>query len=261
MRKDLNIALVQSQLAWENAQGNFDIFDAHLRAINDADLIVLPEMFSTGFSMDPARLSESMQGATMQWLTQKAKEKNCVITGSFIAEEKGKYYNRLVWMRADGTYECYNKRHLFRMAGENNQYTEGDQKLIVALKGWKICPLVCYDLRFPVWSRNVALQYDILLYIANWPAVRRHPWKSLLVARAIENQVYVLGLNRVGNDGQQLNYSGDSAVIDPRGNYLAQAKEGAEEIIQLCLKDTYLQECRAAFPVHLDADDFTLNAQ
>ncbi len=259
MRKELNIALVQSNLAWENAEGNFAIFNQHLEKIKEADLIVLPEMFSTGFSMNPAPLAESMQGKTMNWLTQKAKEKNCVITGSFIAEEKGKYFNRLVWMRADGSFELYDKRHLFRMAGENSLYTEGQKKLIVELKGWKICPLICYDLRFPVWSRNVNREYDILLYIANWPAVRSHPWKTLLPARAIENQCYVLGLNRVGKDGNNLDYSGDSSVIDPLGKYVAEAVPGKEEIVFVKLNDAFLEQCRANFPVNLDGDKFSLN--
>ncbi|MFM7022895.1 MAG: amidohydrolase [Flavobacteriales bacterium] len=259
MKKELNIALVQSNLAWENPEGNFAIFNAHLEKINNADLIVLPEMFSTGFSMEPQRLAESMQDKTMQWLTQKAKEKNCVITGSFIAEEKGKYYNRLIWMRADGSFESYDKRHLFRMAGENNQYSEGKKRLIVELKGWKICPLICYDLRFPVWSRNVKQEYDILLYIANWPAVRSHPWKSLLLARAIENQCYVLGLNRVGTDGKNLDYSGDSSIIDPLGKYVAEAVPGKEEIVTVTLNDELLEQCRKVFPVYMDGDTFQLD--
>lgn len=259
MRKELNIALVQSNLAWEKAEENFAIFNQHLEKIKDADLIVLPEMFSTGFSMNPAPLAESMQGKTMQWLIQKAKEKNCVITGSFIAEEDGKYFNRLVWMRADGTFKLYDKRHLFRMAGENNLYTEGQKKLIVDLKGWKICPLICYDLRFPVWSRNAHQEYDILLYIANWPAVRSYPWKTLLLARAIENQCYVLGLNRVGTDGNNLDYSGDSAVIDPTGKYVAEAVPGKEEIVEVKLNDAFLEQCRSNFPVTLDGDKFKLS--
>ena len=258
MRKELNIALIQTNLAWENPEGNFTIFNQHLEKIKGADLIVLPEMFSTGFSMEPAPLAEKMDGKTMQWLTQKAKEKNCVITGSFIAEEKGKYFNRLVWMRANGTFELYDKRHLFRMAGENNKYSEGQKKLIVELKGWKICPLICYDLRFPVWSRNVQQEDDILLYIANWPAVRSYPWKTLLLARAIENQCYVLGLNRVGKDGLNLDYSGDSAVIDPLGKYVAEAVPEKEEIISITLKDELLEQCRKVFPVYMDGDKFSL---
>ena len=194
--EDLKIALVQTSLVWENHSANLELMDKHLAKIIAADVIVLPEMFTTGFSMDPARLAEKMDGKTMQWFAQKAKEKNAVITGSFIAEESGKYFNRLIWMRADGSFETYDKRHLFSMAGENIQYTEGNIKRILEVKGWKVCPLICYDLRFPVWSRNVQNEYDVLLYTANWPQKRIAAWDVLLQARAIENMSYPIALGR-----------------------------------------------------------------
>lgn len=255
---DLKIALVQSSLVWENHSANLELMNKHLNSISGVDLIVLPEMFTTGFSMEPARLAEKMDGKTMQWLTQKAKEKSAVITGSFIVEENNQYFNRLIWMRADGTYEKYDKRHLFRMAGENNLYTEGKTKLIVDLNGWKICPLICYDLRFPVWSRNINNECDVLLYTANWPEVRNHAWKSLLPARAIENQCYVLGLNRVGMDGKALHYSGDSVVLDFLGKPIAQANAGKEEVVFAILRSDELVKFRSSFPANLDADEFTL---
>lgn len=256
---DLKIALVQTSLVWENHSANLALMDQHLAKISTVDVIILPEMFTTGFSMEPARLAEKMDGKTMQWLSQKAKEKNAVITGSFITEEEGKYFNRLIWMRADGTYEQYDKRHLFRMAGENNQYTEGTKKLVVEVKGWKVCALICYDLRFPVWSRNNHNEYDVLLYTANWPETRNHAWKSLLPARAIENQCYVLGVNRIGMDGKALHYSGDSIVLDFLGKPLATANAGKEEIIEAILKFEDLQNFRKAFPASLDQDKFEIN--
>ncbi len=256
--EDLKIALVQTSLVWENHSANLELMNKHLAKIIAADVIVLPEMFTTGFSMEPARLAEKMDGKTMQWFAQKAKEKNAVITGSFIAEESGKYFNRLIWMRADGSFETYDKRHLFSMAGENIQYTEGRKKLIIKVKGWKICPLICYDLRFPVFSRNVQNEYDVLLYTANWPEVRNHAWKSLLPARAIENQCYVAAINRVGMDGKTLHYSGDSMVLDFFGKPLATANVGKEEIVEAVLKFEDLENFRKAFPAGLDQDKFEI---
>jgi len=256
--EDLKIALVQTSLVWENHVASLELINKHLDKISGVDLIVLPEMFTTGFSMEPARLAEKMDGKTIQWLQQKAREKNAVITGSFIVEENNQYFNRLIWMRADGSFEHYDKRHLFRMAGENNIYTEGKKKLIVNLKGWKVCPLICYDLRFPVWSRNVQHEYDVLLYTANWPEVRNHAWKSLLPARAIENQCFVLGLNRVGMDGKALHYSGDSMILDFFGKPLSQASAGKEEVLLATLKKEDLDKFRSNFPANLDADRFEI---
>jgi omega-amidase len=256
--EDLKIALVQTSLVWENHSANLELMDKHLAKIIAADVIVLPEMFTTGFSMDPARLAEKMDGKTMQWFAKKAKEKNAVITGSFIAEESGKYFNRLIWMRADGSFETYDKRHLFSMAGENIQYTEGNIKRILEVKGWKVCPLICYDLRFPVWSRNVQNEYDVLLYTANWPEARNHAWKSLLPARAIENQCFVAAVNRIGMDGKALHYSGDSIVLDFLGKPLAAANVGKEEIVEAALKFEDLEKFRKGFPAGLDQDKFEI---
>ena len=256
--EDLKIALVQTSLVWENHSANLELMDKHLAKIIAADVIVLPEMFTTGFSMDPARLAEKMDGKTMQWFAQKAKEKNAVITGSFIAEESGKYFNRLIWMRADGSFETYDKRHLFSMAGENIQYTEGNIKRILEVKGWKVCPLICYDLRFPVWSRNVQNEYDVLLYTANWPEARNHAWKSLLPARTIENQCFVAAVNRIGMDGKALHYSGDSIVLDFLGKPLAAANVGKEEIVEAALKFEDLEKFRKGFPAGLDQDKFEI---
>lgn len=256
---DLKITIIQTPLHWENKEKNLAMFSQKLASITEAtDVIVLPEMFSTGFSMKPEKFAEPMIGATMAWITTKAKEKNCVITGSFIAEENGSYFNRMVWMRPDGTFSIYDKRHLFRMGDEHNHYSFGKNKLVVELKGWKICPLVCYDLRFPVWSRNVKSEYDVLIYAANWPERRNHHWKTLLLARAIENQSYVIGVNRIGDDGNAISHSGDSAVIDPRGLIISKTKANEESIETVTLNYSELVEYRKAFPAALDADDFKI---
>ncbi len=256
---DLKITIIQTQLHWENKEKNLEMFSKKLASITEAtDVIVLPEMFSTGFSMSPEKFAEPMSGSTMAWIKTKAKEKNCVITGSFIAEENGNYLNRLVWMNADGTFKIYDKRHLFRMGDEHNHYSFGKNKLVVELKGWKICPLVCYDLRFPVWSRNINSEYDVLIYTANWPERRNHHWKTLLLARAIENQSYVVGLNRIGDDGNAISHSGDSVVIDPRGMIISKTKANEESIETVTLNYSELVEYRKVFPAALDADSFKI---
>ena len=268
---DLKITIIQSDLHWEEKEKNLEMFSRKIDAITEAtDLIILPEMFTTGFSMSPERFFESMNGKTVSWMKQKAKEKNCVITGSFICEENGSCFNRLVWMNADGTYSTYDKRHLFRMGDEHNHYGHGQKKLIVELKGWKICPLVCYDLRFPVWSRNrqtesgqgkgVSTEYDVLIYVANWPERRAHPWKTLLLARAIENQSYVIGVNRVGNDGHAIYHSGDSAVINAKGEIISKIKAKEESTETVTLNYNELAEFRKIFPVALDADCFEVRS-
>lgn len=266
--EDLKVTLVQTALHWENIDANLEMFSKKLAEVSNSDLIVLPEMFNTGFSMDVKKLAEKSEGKTMVWMREKAKEKNCLITGSLIIEENGKYFNRLIWMRPNGSYKKYDKRHLFRMAGEDKNFSQGNEKLIVELKGWKICPLVCYDLRFPVWSRNkgklaignkqLTSEYDILIYIANWPERRNHAWKILLQARAIENQCYVIGVNRVGRDGNNINYTGDSAVINPLGEVISNIEPGEEFVQTISLSRKELDEFRKAFPVGLDADEFEI---
>lgn len=271
---DLKISLIQADLHWENIDENLKMFSQKISAISEStDLIVLPEMFSTGFSMSPSTFAEKMNGKTVKWMEERAAEKKCVITGSFICEEKGKYFNRLLWMKPDRTYTTYDKRHLFRMAKEDNYYCAGENKIIVELKGWKICPLVCYDLRFPVWSRNYKekeksqkskeknnpqYEYDILIYVANWPERRAHPWKTLLMARAIENQCYVVGLNRVGEDGNKIEHSGDSAMINAKGEVISTIKPNQEYTETVTLNFSELDNFRKAFPAILDADDFEI---
>lgn len=213
----LRVTLLQSHLFWEDKVANLAHFDQKLQLIKQAiDLVILPEMFSTGFSMQAKKLAEPMTGPTVTWLKEKAKQLDAVITGSFICFEEGHYYNRLVWMEPDGHYSTYDKRHLFTLAKEQNHYTAGKKRVIVTLKGWKIMPLICYDLRFPVWSRN-DLGYDLLLYVANFPERRTQAWTSLLTARAIENQCYTIGVNRIGEDGNGISHSGASTVIDYNG--------------------------------------------
>ena len=262
----IGIATVQSSLYWENRERNLEHFTFLLRKIDEpVDVIVLPEMFTTGFSMNPAPLAEKTDGPTLAWMRQQAVLYNAVITGSIIAEENGQFMNRLFWVRPDGTYETYDKRHLFRMAGEDQHYASGQQPLIVDLKGWKIRPLICYDLRFPVWSRNrwnadgSVADYDVLIYVANWPERRSNVWKTLLQARAMENQAYVIGVNRIGNDAHQVYHTGDSVILDFKGEPITSALIATEEILtsRLSMKD--LVDFRAHFPVGRDADTFTVS--
>ncbi|QCR23745.1 amidohydrolase [Pontibacter sp. SGAir0037] len=256
--QDLTVTIVQTTLHWHDAASNRQMFtDKLATAAPKTDLIVLPEMFPTGFSMEAASLAEEPEGETLAWMQKMAKQHQAVITGSLIVKEGEHYYNRLLWVRPDGSYARYDKRHLFRMAKEHHTYTAGKEKLLVALNGWKICPLVCYDLRFPVWSRNRNNSYDLLLYVANWPKPRNVAWRSLLQARAIENLAYVVGVNRVGTDGNGHPYSGDSAVIHPKGYKLLETTE-QEGIHTVTLSWQELKSFREAFPVHLDADDFTM---
>jgi predicted amidohydrolase len=225
-------------------------------------VIVLPEMFSTGFSMESEKLAQTMDGSAVQWMKQKAKEKNVIITGSLIIEEGGEYFNRLIWMLPNGAFGTYNKRHLFGFASEDNHYTPGDKRLIAQVKGWKINLTVCYDLRFPVWSRNSILEngepaYDVLVNVANWPERRQTPWRALLQARAIENQSYVIGLNRVGNDGNNIYHSGDSSIIDPVGE-IVYHKAHDEDVFTYTLSRSHLDDLRARFPFMKDADRFVI---
>lgn len=260
---DLTVSLIQANLHWEDIPANLAMFDQKIDSIKErTEVIVLPEMFSTGFSMQSSRLAETMDGSAVQWMKKKAKEKNVIITGSLIIEDNGEYYNRLIWMLPNGTYGTYNKRHLFAFADEHNHYKAGDKRLIAQVKGWKICLTVCYDLRFPVWSRNTlqdngAPAYDVLINVANWPERRSTPWRALLQARAIENQSYVIGLNRVGNDGNNIYHSGDSSLIDPVGEIIYQ-KAHDEDVFTYTLSRAHLDELRAKFPFMKDADQFMI---
>ncbi len=261
--QDLKIAFIQPDLAWENPQANRKSFDKKLESIQGKpDLIVLPETFNTGFPVDPQKFAEKENGSTMQWMKEKAAHTDAVVCGSILLEIGGRYHNSLIWMRPDGTHELYHKRHVFRMGGEHERVTPGKELLLTQLKGWNIRPLVCYDLRFPVWSKNTyknqQFEYDFVFYIANWPAVRSYPWSQLLLARALENQAYVLGVNRVGTDGPGIDYSGDSALIDPKGQYIAKAGSGTESVIEATLSGDELHRFREKFNVGLDWDRFEI---
>jgi len=256
--KDIKATFIQTELFWKDPDKNLKMFSQKLARIKKpTDLIILPEMFNTGFSMDVEKLSENMEGRSMQWMAASAVDKNRVVVASLIIKERGAFYNRLVWMRPDGTYACYDKRHLFRMEGENEHFKAGQKRLITELKGWKFCPLICYDLRFPGWSRNRG-DCDCLIYIADWPEVRSYAWKALLTARAIENQAYVIGVNRIGKDGHGISFSGDSVIIDPRGRKQSRTKAHQESIETIDLSYNNLLGFRKKFQVHLDADDFNI---
>ena len=256
---DLTVSFIQTALHWHDAAANRAAFDQFLaRQTVPADIIVLPEMFTTGFSMEAAGQAETMQGETVAWMRQRASDHNAVVTGSVIIEEDGHYYNRLLWVRPDGSLSGYDKRHLFTLAGEQHTYTPGQARLVEEWRGWRICPLVCYDLRFPVWSRNQpAAPYDLLLYVANWPAVRRTAWMTLLRARAIENVACALGVNRIGEDENGHAYAGDSALIDAKGNYLAEAHD-QDGIFTHTLSRAELDDFRSKFTALSDGDGFEL---
>ncbi|AKH19215.1 amidohydrolase [Sedimenticola thiotaurini] len=254
--QDLTLTLIQDTIRWQQPEANREHFEALILKAPASDLILLPEMFSTGFSMESFRLAETMAGESIHWMTRLAQESGAVISGSLIVEDDGHYYNRLIWMRPDGSFAFYDKRHLFRMAEEHRHYKAGNERLLVNLNGWRICPLVCYDLRFPVWSRNNS-NFDLLLYVANWPEKRRLHWQKLLPARAIENLCYVAGLNRIGKDGNDVTYSGDSMVISPRGEELLNAGSEAG-LFTVQLSHEKLISYRETFPAHLDADYFNL---
>lgn len=259
----LNITILQSDLHWENADKNLVMFSEKIAVIKEpTDIIVLPEMFNTGFSMESEKLAETMEGKSVSWLKETAKNTNALIVASLIIQENQHYYNRLIWVKPDGDVFTYDKRHLFRMANEHEHFSAGQQRLIVNYKGWRICPLICYDLRFPVWSRNIDQHgntaYDCLIYIANWPAARKAPWSKLLEARAIENQCYVVGVNRIGQDGKQINYSGNSVFIDPKGELICSFSEGEDVIQTQSISLSELNDFRKKFPVGMDADRFSI---
>ena len=256
----ISITTIQTNLYWEDIDKNLSHFDEKLNLVIElTDIIVLPEMFTTGFTMNTGLFAEEHGGKGLQWMQQKAKEKNCVLVGSISVKDKQYFHNRLYWVMPNGSYQYYDKRHLFQMGKEDLHYTAGTQKLIIEYKGWKICPLICYDLRFPVWSRSRKDNtYDVLIYVANWPEVRSYPWKQLLIARAIENQAYVVGVNRIGEDGNTMVHSGDSCVINPRGELISKTKAHEDISETVNLSYTYLEEFRKVFPVMLDGDEFQL---
>jgi omega-amidase len=253
--QDLKITLIQTELVWEDIASNLAEFDKKINRVEEnTHLIVLPEMFSTGFTMNAATLAQDMKGSAVKWIIEKSAEKNVDIMGSIIADDSGKFFNRLVWAKPNGKIFIYDKKHLFRMAGEEKVYSSGTKNITVELNGWRIRPFICYDLRFPVWTRNIASQYDAAVFIANWPERRSAHWKALLQARAIENQCYIIGVNRVGTDGNGLTYSGDSSIIDPWGNINFQkSKQACIHTGELSYE--ILQQSRETFPVWMDADN------
>ncbi|GAA4301053.1 amidohydrolase [Compostibacter hankyongensis] len=261
---DLTLTLIQTDLYWEDKAANLGMLREKIADLKErTQVIVLPEMFSTGFSMQPEKLAESMAGPSLQWMKGLAREKKVILTGSLIVEDQGGYYNRMLWVMPDGRVGYYDKRHLFAYAGEDRQYTAGNRRLIVRVNGWKLLLQVCYDLRFPVWSRQTAGRenddpsYDILLYPANWPASRAAAWDTLLRARAIENQCYVIGVNRVGTDGNGIRYQGGSSVVGPLGELLY-GKTDDEDCFTITLSFEELAGARARYPFLKDADRFDI---
>ncbi len=257
MSNNIKIAYFQQDIVWENSGQNLEKIDNVLHLIEGGtNLLILPEMFHAGFTMHPERVSEGMNGKIVKWIKSNAIKHNIVIIGSVIIYEDGSHRNRLIIAKPSGEIEFYDKRHLFSIGGENKKYTQGKERLITEVAGCRIFPLICYDLRFPVWSRYRD-DYDMLIYIANWPKTRREVWKTLLKARAIENQCYVIGVNRVGNDKQN-SYIGDSMVIDAKGDIISSAKDNSEELITIDIDLHRLSAFRKKFPAWKDADSFTI---
>jgi predicted amidohydrolase len=261
--QDLSVTIIQSNLVWEDTEANLTNFDGKLSQIDNlADLIVLPEMFSTGFSINPKKISEKPDGRTFCWMQEWAAKLSCVVTGSVLIDDNGKYFNRLFWVCPDGSFDYYDKRHLFRLGEEYKVFSAGQKRIIFELNGWKIFPQICYDLRFPVWSKNRYLnnqyEFDLMIYVANWPEVRGHAWKQLLIARAIENQACVVGVNRVGRDGKQIPHSGDSLILDFKGQILVQANPHKEETITTQISYSEMKNFREQFTVGLDWDGFEI---
>jgi len=278
--ENLRVTLIQTALHWESPSANLPDLEEKIRAIAEpTDLIVLPEMFSSGFTMNAAAIAEPMNLTTFKWMKMMAAQMQVVVTGSYVVKENGHFYNRLVWMQPNGSYHTYDKRHLFRMAREHETYSAGKNNIFPTIKSWRLLPLICYDLRFPVWSRQQSSPptpkggvssslsfdgepernglYDCLIYVANWPEARRHHWNVLLQARAIENQSYVIGVNRIGTDGNGHTYSGDSAVISPQGERLFHT--AYQEVVKTVELDwQQLQSYREKFPAYLDADQFKI---
>ncbi len=261
--QDLKILAIQANLFWEDPERNRDEFGIKInKNFDNHNLIILPETFTTGFPVDPHRFSETISGSTVSWMKEIANKYNTVITGTVLIQSGDKYSNTLIWMNPDGSFNTYKKRHVFSMGGEHEKITPGDQKLIIEYKGWKIRPMICYDLRFPVWCKNTydeGFEYDLAIFVANWPAVRSYPWKTLLLARALENQSYIIGVNRVGKDGPGISYSGDSMIVDAKGIVLYQGQENSEESISVTLNHTELIRFRKKFNVGPDWDSFTIH--
>lgn len=267
----LTISLIQTHLFWEDKKANLEMLQQKIESIKEkTEIVILPEMFSTGFSMKPEILAEKMDGETVQWMKKIAAERKVILTGSVIIEDSSadspgnkRYFNRLIWMLPNGEYGIYDKRHLFAFRDEHKHFSPGNKKLIASVKGWKINLQICYDLRFPVWARQSPSagkepEYDLLINVANWPDKRRLAWKTLLRARAIENQCFVIGVNRVGEDGNKIFYNGDSAIIDPLGEVIYH-KNIFEDIFTCTLQKEKVTRIRNQFPFWRDADSFLIN--
>lgn len=258
MQDELKIALIQSDLAWENPTKNRTNFTEKIENIFDkADVVVLPEMFTTGFTMNAKLVAETMDGKTVSWMKDLASKANAAIVGSIVISEKNNFYNRLLFVEPSGYITSYDKRHTFTLVGEDKTYTAGKEKVVLHYKGWKIRPLICYDLRFPVWARNTE-DYDVLLYVANWPKPRVSAWDALLKARAIENMSYCVGVNRVGVDGVKSEYSGHSAVYDVLGNLITTFKPNEEEVQIITLEKRHIQAYRNKLKFLDDRDTFNI---
>lgn len=257
MKEKLNISIIQADLVWENPEANRLQFQNKIRSLKkEVDLFILPEMFTTGFTMHPENVSEKIDGETINWMQKLSKEVQAAICGSLIIKENNNYFNRFVFVEPHGKISTYNKRHTFTLAGEHKVYTAGKEKVIVEYKGWKICPLVCYDLRFPVWARNVE-DYDLLIYVANWPKPRISAWDTLLKARAIENMTYCIGVNRVGKDINGHQYTGHSVVLDGLGKPLTSISEDQQiEVVEL--NKNHIDTIRTKLKFLDDKDEFNL---
>ncbi|MCX6284900.1 MAG: amidohydrolase [Bacteroidetes bacterium] len=260
---DLKVAYIQTGLYWEDKAANLNRFDEHFAKLNEGvDLVILPEMFNTGFSINPEAFAEEMNGSGVAYLIKKAGDLDAVIIGSLLVKTGKGFFNRLVAVHPGGKVETYDKRHLFRLSEESRIISGGDQRLVVNVKGWKIRPLVCYDLRFPVWSKNTysdeRYEYDVLVYVANWPASRSNVWKTLLTARAMENQVYCIGVNRIGEDGHGTSHSGDSMAVDSKGKILSSASPGEEAVNIVTLSKQDLELYRVSFTLGMDWDRFSI---
>ena len=258
MKNELNIVGIQSSIVWEKPDTNLEYFDQQISKLpSTVDLVILPEMFTTGFSMNPISIAETMEGPTVKWMVITAKIYSMAIVGSVVIKENDQYFNRLFFVHPNGHIETYDKRHLFTLAKENDQYTSGKERLIVLYKGWRICPLICYDLRFPVWSRNTN-EYDLLVFVANWPSIRIHAWDTLLKARAIENMSYCIGVNRVGKDENGYEYNGHTAIYNFLGEKLSRTIEGKENILQCVVSKNELQKIRQKLNFLEDQDAFKI---
>lgn len=258
--RDLRVTLVQSMLHWEDATANRAMLGPRLSALKGGtDLVLLPEMFTTGFSMRSGEMAEDMSGPTVAWMREQAGDLDAALYGSVIIRDGDRRFNRGLFVEPDGRVTVYDKRHLFRFADETSHYSAGSQRVIVNWRGWRLLLQICFDLRFPVFARNRG-DYDAILYVANWPEARRYPWSQLLIARAIENQCYVLGENRVGMDGKGVHYTGDSVAIDPKGQLIIACEAAREQCLTCTLDRASLEEFRRKFPVSAEADDFDLRS-